>query len=178
MSPAGRWGVAVAGVVLSLSLAAWLRTALRAPESRGPAGPARPSVGQGSPRIMKKQKPQAPTTPAVGEEPSDAPVSTPAKPGRVEVLTTQSWNGRPVGGVAVGIMLETKPRVVFPEQLRTDEHGMAFFPNVPSGRLTICARGAGYLESCRTAELQADGFFSMVLGLTEDETARAPIATP
>ncbi|WP_163866313.1 hypothetical protein [Myxococcus eversor] len=175
MSPAGRWGVTLAGVVLSLSLAAYLRTALRPPEYRGPAGPPRPSVGQGSPRIVKKQQPQAPTVPP---EPSESPVSTPAKPGRVQVQATRGWNGYPLRGVAVGIMVETKPRVVIPEQPRTDEHGMAYFPNVPSGRLTICARGVGYLESCRTAELQADGNLSMVLGLTEDETARAPVATP
>src|SRR5215217_1858126 len=166
MSPAGRWGVTLAGVVLSLSLAAFLRTSLRPPESRGPAGPARPSVGQGSPRIVKKQRPQAPTTPS---EPSESPVSTPAEPGRVEVRATRGWDGYPLRGVAVGIMLERKPRVVFPEQARTDEHGMAYFPNVPSGRLTICARGAGYLESCRTADLQAGGNLNMGLGLPEDE---------
>ncbi|MFY2560150.1 hypothetical protein ACN469_21245 [Corallococcus terminator] len=178
MSPAGRWGVAIAGVVLSLSLAAYLRTSLRPPESRGPAGPARPSWGQGSPRIVKKQKPQAPTVTPVDKEPSASPVSTPAKPGSVRVRATLAWNGYPLRGVAVGILLETKPRVIFPEQLRTDESGTAFFPNVPSGRLTICARGTGYLESCRTAELPSDGNLNMVLGLTEDETASAPVATP
>ncbi|TQF15174.1 hypothetical protein FJV41_14835 [Myxococcus llanfairpwllgwyngyllgogerychwyrndrobwllllantysiliogogogochensis] len=160
MAPGGRWTVAIVGVVLSLSLAAYLRRELSPPTPH---------------RVVEKAPP--PVEPPPDKVLPPPPPSRPEALGRVHVRALKRWSGHPLRGVTVGIMRETRPRVVHPEQLRTDANGMAEFVAVPSGRLTVCARGAGYMESCLTSSLAAGGLLTIDLSMSE-EPASAPLAVP
>lgn len=160
MAPGGRWTVAVVGVVLSLSLAAYLRRALSPPTPH---------------RVVEKAPP--PVEPPPDKALPPPPPPRPEDLGRVHVRVLLGWSGQPLRGVTVGIMRETRPRVVHPEQLRTDANGMARFVAVPSGRLTVCARGAGYAESCLTGGLAAGGLLNIGLSMSE-EPSSAPLAVP
>lgn len=154
-----RWAIAVAGVVVSLSLAAYLRQRLT-PGASDPVSAA----------------PRAAPSPDAGampvEDPEDPRTLEPSRVGRVEVRTLDAWGGIPVPGVTVAIVSEGTRRLLHPEQLKTDAQGMAIFPKVRAGRFTVCAKGPRHVEKCQmNLELSAESRYSVGLFMTEESTA-------
>ncbi|MFY1826681.1 hypothetical protein ACN47A_12255 [Myxococcus fulvus] len=155
-----RWAIAVAGVGVSLSLAALLRRHL-ASEPRATVAIA-PVSDAGST--------DAGSMPV--EDPEDPRTLEPSRLGRVHVRTLDPWGLRPVPGITVALVSEGRPRRLHPEQLKTDAQGMASFPKVRAGLFTVCAKGPRHIETCQmNLELSPESSHTVELSMTERSTA-------
>ncbi|GEN05349.1 hypothetical protein SAMN05443572_1011107 [Myxococcus fulvus] len=151
-----RWVIAIAGVGVSLSLAALLRRHL-AHEPRAMVATDAGSPDAGSMPI---------------EDPEDPRTLEPSRLGRVYVRTLDSWGLKPVPGITVAIVSEGRPRRLHPEQLKTDAQGMASFPKVRAGTFTVCAMGPRHIETCQmNLELSPESSHTVELSMTERSTA-------
>ncbi|MCP3058487.1 hypothetical protein LXT21_06865 [Myxococcus sp. K38C18041901] len=155
-----RWVIAVAGVGISLSLAALLRQRL-VPEPRAPLASA-PTLDAGVT--------DAGSMPI--EDPEDPRTLEPSRLGSVHVRTLDSWGLLPEPGITVALVSEGRPRRLHPEQLKTDAHGMATFAKVRAGLFTVCAKGPRHVETCRmNLELSAESSYTVGLSMMENPTA-------
>lgn len=160
MHRGGRWVIAIAGVGVSLSLAALLRRQL--------AQEPRPTVATA--RVSDAGPPDAGSTPI--EDPEDPRTLAPSRLGRVYVRTLDPWGLKPVPGITVALVSEGRPRRLHREQLKTDAQGMARFPKVRAGVFTVCAKGPRHLETCQmNLELSPESSHTVELSMTERSTA-------